>query len=108
MRVSKPPLLRMSALLPLTVATTFHVPAWPAYVTRSFCWTLVLVGGLRRGGVGLVPSHQTSPSAGLRATLVKIVLLAGMAMALRSMLGIRTSGAQALLGIRREKQRRQP
>ena len=31
-----------------------------------------------------MPSHQTSPSAGLRATLVKIVLLAGMAMALRS------------------------
>jgi len=32
-----------------------------------------------------VPSHQTSPSAGQRATLVKIVLLAGMATALRSM-----------------------
>jgi len=84
MRVSKPPLLRMSALLPLTGATTFHVPAWPATVTRSFCWTLVLVGGFRRGGVGLAPSHQTSPSGGLRATLVKIVLFAGMATALRS------------------------
>ena len=84
MRVSKPPLRRMSALLPLTGATTFHVPAWPVNATRSFCWTLVLIAGLSREGVGLVPSHQTPPSGGLRAAPVKIVLLAGMAMAPRS------------------------
>ena len=42
MRVSKPSLLRMSALLPLTGATTLQVPAWLAKRTRSFCWTLVL------------------------------------------------------------------
>jgi hypothetical protein len=84
MRVSKPPLRRMSALLPLTGATTFHVPAWLANATKSFCWTLVLIAGFSREGVGLVPSHRTPPFGGLRATPVKIVLLAGMAMALRS------------------------
>jgi hypothetical protein len=84
MRVSKPPLRRMSALLPLTGATTFHVPAWLASATKSFCWTLGLIAGFTREGVGLVPSHRTPPSGGLRAAPVKIVLLAGMAMTLRS------------------------
>ena len=63
MRVSEPPLLRRSALLPFTGATTFHVPAWWAKVTRSFCWTLVLIGVRSPGEVQVMPS---SPNVTLR------------------------------------------
>ena len=41
MLASKPPLLRISALLPLTGEMTFHVPARLAHATRSFCRTVV-------------------------------------------------------------------
>ena len=51
MRVSKPPLLRMSALLPLTGATTVHVPARFVSVTTSFKWTPLFREGLATKGI---------------------------------------------------------
>ena len=54
-RVSKPSLLQMSALLPLTGATTLQVPAWLAKRTMSFCWTF-----------GLFAAGTFPPSAVLR------------------------------------------
>jgi hypothetical protein len=55
MRVSKPSILRMSALLPLTGATTLQVPTWFAKRTRSFCRSL-----------GLFAACPFSPGAVLR------------------------------------------
>jgi hypothetical protein len=100
MRVSKPPLLRMSALLPLTGATAFHVPAWLANTTRSFCWTSFHERPSPREA-WMARSHHTSPSDELRATLVKIVLAIGRCRP-------RCEWCARTPGIRCEARRRQP